>query len=46
MTPAMRTTFFFSLVTFSWIFASLLWHRIRLGRLAEKVEQLRLKLAD
>jgi heme exporter protein C len=46
MTPAMRTTFFFSLITFSFIFVSLIWHRIRLGRLAEKVEQLRLKLAD
>lgn len=45
MTAPMRLTFFFSLITFSVIFASLLWHRIRLGKLAEKVEQLRLKLA-
>lgn len=44
MTSPMRTTFFFSLITFSFIFVTLLWHRIRLGQLAEKVEQLRLKI--
>ena len=44
MTGPMRTTFFFSLITFSFIFVTLLWHRIRLGQLAERVEQLRLKL--
>jgi heme exporter protein C len=44
MTSPMRTTFIFSLITFSFIFVTLLWHRIRLGQLAEKVEQLRLKL--
>jgi heme exporter protein C len=46
MTPLMLQTFMFSLVTFSFIFADLLWHRIRLGQLAEKVEQLRLKMVD
>jgi len=45
MTAPMRTAFFFSLFTFSVIFVTLIWHRIRLGKLAEKVEQLRLKLA-
>ena len=44
MTGPMKTAFFFSLFTFSVIFVTLLWHRIRLGQLAEKVEQLRLKL--
>ncbi len=44
MTPAMRTTFFFSLLTFTLIFGSLLWHRVRLGDLAEKVERLKLKV--
>ena len=44
MTAPMRTTFFFSLITFSFIFVTLLWHRIRIGQLAEKVEQIRLKL--
>lgn len=43
MTPRMVQTLMFSVLTFSFIFSSLLWHRIRLGRLAEKVEQLRLK---
>jgi heme exporter protein C len=45
MTPRMLQTFLFSLLTFSFIFADLLWHRVRLGRLAEKVEQLKLKEA-
>lgn len=43
MTTLMLQTFMFSLLTFTFIFADLLWHRIRIGRLAEKVEQLRLK---
>ena len=44
MTPKMLQTFLFSLLVFSLIFVDLLWHRIRLGRLADKVEQLRLKM--
>ena len=43
MTPMMLQTFMFSLLTFTFVFADLLWHRIRVGWLAEKVEQLRLK---
>jgi len=46
MTPLMLQTFLFSLLTFSFIFADLLWHRIRLGRLADKVEQMKLKMAE
>ena len=44
MTPKMLSTFIFSLLTFSFIFADLLWHRVRLGRLAENTENLRLKI--
>ena len=44
MTPKMLQTFMFSLLTFSFIFVDLLWHRIRLGRLSEKVEQMKLKM--
>ncbi len=44
MTSRMLLTFMFALVTFSFIFADLLWHRIRLGRLSAKAENLRLKL--
>ena len=44
MTSKMLVTFMFALLTFSFIFADLLWHRIRLGKLAEKTENLRLKL--
>jgi len=46
MTPLMLQTFLFSLLTFSFIFADLLWHRIRLGRLADEVEQMKLKMAE
>ena len=43
MTPLMLQTFMFSLFVFSFIFADLLWHRIRLGKLADKVEWIKLK---
>ena len=45
MTPDMRTAFFFALFAFTVIFIDLLWHRIRLGGLEEKVEQLKLKVS-
>jgi len=41
MIAPMQTTFFFSLFAFSVFFADLLWHRIRLGALQEKIEYLR-----
>ena len=41
MDTPMKTAFFFSLVAFSVFFADLLWHRIRLGKLQSKVNQLR-----
>jgi heme exporter protein C len=44
MTPSMLMTMFFCLGTFSVIFVTLLWYRIRLGRLAELVDLLKLKL--
>ncbi|MHB0988657.1 MAG: cytochrome c biogenesis protein [Bellilinea sp.] len=44
MTPKMTQTFMFSLLTFTVGFITLLWHRVRLGALSEKVEQLKLKL--
>jgi len=44
MTPKMLQTFLFSLATFTFIFVSLLWHRVRLAKLSEKVEQLKLKV--
>jgi heme exporter protein C len=46
MTPRMQQTFFFSLFTFSIIFIDLYWHRIRQGKLATKVEELRLKVSS
>ena len=45
MTGDMRLVFFFSLFVFTVLFADFLWHRIRLGNLAAKVEQLRLKVS-
>lgn len=44
MTPKMLQTFMFALLTFSVLYADLLWHRIRMGQLAGKVEELKLKL--
>lgn len=43
MTPTMLQTLLVSLLTFSFVFVTLLWHRIRLGRLSDRVEQLKLK---
>ncbi|KAF0107748.1 MAG: heme exporter protein C [Anaerolineaceae bacterium] len=43
MMPEMLATMFVSLAVFSVIFVTLFWHRIRLGQMAEKVEQARLK---
>jgi heme exporter protein C len=44
MTPKMLQVFMFSLLTFSFIFADLLWHRVRLGSLADKIENIRMKV--
>ena len=44
MTPKMLQAFLFSLFTFSVIFVSLLWHRVRLGKLQDKVEQIKLQI--
>lgn len=46
MTAKMLQTFLFGLFTFSVIFITLLWHRIRLGKLADTVEQLRLRALE
>ena len=46
MSPKMLQTFLFSLFVFSVVFIDLFWHRIRLGRLADKVEQLKLKVTQ
>lgn len=46
MAPKMTQTFMFSLLTFSIVFADLYWHRYRLGRLADEVENRKLKLVE
>ena len=46
MSPKMLQAFLFSLLTFTLLFVDLLWHRIRLGRLSDRLEQLRMKLAE
>jgi len=46
MTPLMLQTFMFSLFTFTFVFVDLFWHRIRLGRKADQVEQLRLQTME
>ncbi len=44
MTSGMLVAFFFALFSFTVIFIDLFWNRIRMGRLAATVEQLKLKL--
>jgi heme exporter protein C len=45
MTGDMQIAFFFSLLVFTVLFIDFMWHRIRMGRLSAKVEQLRLKVS-
>ena len=45
MTTDMKVAFFFALFAFTVIFIDLIWHRIRLGGLEEKVEQLKLNVS-
>ncbi|MBI3739614.1 MAG: cytochrome c biogenesis protein CcsA [Chloroflexi bacterium] len=44
MTGKMEVAFFFALFTFTVIFVDLFWHRIHMGNLAVKVEQLKLNV--
>lgn len=44
MSPKMRVAFFFSLFTFTFVYVTLLWHRLRLQRLSEKVDLWKMKL--
>lgn len=46
MTPAMLQTLLVSIFVFSILFVDLVWHRIRLGNLANKVNELKFKLQD
>jgi heme exporter protein C len=46
MSPRMLQTFLFSLFTFTVIFVDVYWHRLRLGTLADRIEQLKLRLLD
>ena len=39
MTPKMQTAFFFSLITFTFVYATLLWHRLRLQDFKEYIEE-------
>lgn len=43
LTPKMLVTMFFTLGTFSVIFVTLFWHRIRLGQLSQLVDQRKLE---
>jgi heme exporter protein C len=44
MSSRMLVAFFFSLFTYTLVYATLLWHRIRMQNLAEKLEQLKLRV--
>ena len=45
MTSGMKVAFFFALFAFTVIFIDLIWNRVRLGALEDKVEQLKLKVS-
>ena len=45
MTSGMKVAFFFGLFAFTVIFIDLIWNRVRLGALEDKVEQLKLKVS-
>jgi heme exporter protein C len=45
MTPKMLQAFMFSLLTFTFVYATLLWHRLRLESLSESVERRKLELS-
>ncbi|HET7011426.1 MAG TPA: cytochrome c biogenesis protein CcsA [Anaerolineales bacterium] len=44
MSPRMLQAFMFSLLTFTFVYVTLLWHRLRLEVLAERVEQRKMSL--
>jgi len=46
MTPAMFQTLMVGIVVFSILFVDLVWHRIRLGQLANQVEEMKFNLQD
>ncbi|MFN2215644.1 MAG: cytochrome c biogenesis protein [Anaerolineales bacterium] len=46
MSSDMKVAFFFSLFSFTVIFIDLFWHRIRLGNLQAKVEELKLNVME
>jgi heme exporter protein C len=46
MTPAMFQTMMVSIVVFSILFIDLVWHRIRLGMLANHVDELKFNIQD
>lgn len=46
MTPAMFQTMMVSIVVFSILFIDLIWHRIRLGKLANHVDELKFNIQD
>ncbi|MBK9778455.1 MAG: hypothetical protein IPP55_00135 [Anaerolineales bacterium] len=45
MSSNMLTAMFVAIGAFTLIFIDLMWHRVRMGDLEEKVEQLKLKVS-
>lgn len=46
MTPAMFNTLMVSIVVFSILFVDLVWHRIRLSKLSNQVDELKFRIQD
>jgi heme exporter protein C len=45
MSGDMKVAFFFALFAFTVIFVDMIWHRLRLSDLQDKVEQIKLKVS-
>ena len=43
MTPEMRMAFFFSLLTFTFVYITLVWYRVRLEQFSKKVAEMKMK---
>ena len=44
MTPKMQTEFFFSLITFTFVYGTLLWHRLRLQDFKEYIDERKMQV--
>lgn len=46
MAPRMLQTMIFSFITFTFVYATLVWHRIRLEHLSDRVQMVKMRMAE